>query len=245
MGLSWQSDRDVQVGRSGCGRPAVACYSQSVKPSSAPVLIVAASALSYLLAAAIGLPVLVPFLNALAAFPFMIGSLAPRRCRRSHSPDAGLGGRARHLCNHRLVPGAGRDVPAVLARRRVPQGNVSLRHDRTGSGGRSSASSFHNTPGHAALFSCPGACIRQSPRDAARRGPDELHGVLRRRARSGQPPTDPGDGRSPGCRGRSSESPVSSYSASCLSGPVLARVFGFSYRLRDQRRWLGWAVTGW
>ena len=41
----------------------------------APLVIVAGTALSYLVAAAIGVPALVPILNTLPAFPFMIGSL--------------------------------------------------------------------------------------------------------------------------------------------------------------------------
>jgi hypothetical protein len=45
-----------------------------MKPS-APVAIVAGTALSYLVAAFVGVPALVPVLNTLPAFPFMIGSL--------------------------------------------------------------------------------------------------------------------------------------------------------------------------
>jgi hypothetical protein len=40
-----------------------------------PPAIVAATALSYLIAFAIGIPLLVPFLNVAAGFPFMVGSL--------------------------------------------------------------------------------------------------------------------------------------------------------------------------
>src|SRR3954466_16011093 len=42
---------------------------------AAPLLIVVGTACSYVLAAAIGVPALVPVLNTLPAFPFMIGSL--------------------------------------------------------------------------------------------------------------------------------------------------------------------------
>ena len=46
-----------------------------MNPAWAPVAIVAGTALSYLVAATIGVPALVPILNTLPAFPFMIGSL--------------------------------------------------------------------------------------------------------------------------------------------------------------------------
>src|SRR3954471_3753848 len=46
-----------------------------MNPAFAPVAIVAGTAASYVVAAAVGVPVLVPILNTLPAFPFMIGSL--------------------------------------------------------------------------------------------------------------------------------------------------------------------------
>src|SRR4051794_10237983 len=46
-----------------------------MNPAFAPVAIVAGTAASYVVAAAIGVPVLVPILNTLPAFPFMIASL--------------------------------------------------------------------------------------------------------------------------------------------------------------------------
>jgi hypothetical protein len=46
-----------------------------MNPAFAPVAIVAGTALSYVVAAMAGVPVLVPILNTLPAFPFMIGSL--------------------------------------------------------------------------------------------------------------------------------------------------------------------------
>jgi len=46
---------------------------------TAPLAIVAGTALSYVVAAVIGVPVLVPILNTLPAFPFMIGALRRRQ----------------------------------------------------------------------------------------------------------------------------------------------------------------------
>jgi hypothetical protein len=46
-----------------------------MNPVFAPVVIVAGTALSYLVAAAVGVPALTPILNTLPAFPFMIGAL--------------------------------------------------------------------------------------------------------------------------------------------------------------------------
>jgi hypothetical protein len=46
-----------------------------MNPALAPIAIVSGTALSYLVAALAGVPALVPILNTLPAFPFMIGSL--------------------------------------------------------------------------------------------------------------------------------------------------------------------------
>jgi hypothetical protein len=54
-----------------------------MRPALVPAVIVCATALSYLVAMAIDVPVLVPILNVAAGFPFMIGSL-----RRGRVPEA-------------------------------------------------------------------------------------------------------------------------------------------------------------
>jgi hypothetical protein len=54
-----------------------------MNPALVPAAIVGGTALSYLIGFAIGLPLLVPFLNVAPAFPFMIASL-----RRGHVGEA-------------------------------------------------------------------------------------------------------------------------------------------------------------
>jgi hypothetical protein len=50
-----------------------------IPPAAVPAVIAGGTALSYLLARAIGVPILVPFLNVAPAFPFMIASLRRER----------------------------------------------------------------------------------------------------------------------------------------------------------------------
>src|ERR671913_419450 len=50
-----------------------------MNPALVPAAIVAVTALSYLVGLAIGIPVLVPFLNVAAGFPFMVESLKRAR----------------------------------------------------------------------------------------------------------------------------------------------------------------------
>jgi hypothetical protein len=213
-----------------------------VKPSSAPVLIVAASALSYLLAAAIGLPVMVPFLNALAAFPFMIGSL-----RRGAVDEAIL---------RMLVWAAALGICATTASYLAPaeMSRLFLHGDAyrkemflfvtTGQGAEGNLREFlPQHAGHAALFSVlalASGSLLAMPLGAVLMNYMAFY---------------------VGTLGASSHRPIQAMVLAwvpwaiiriasfvvlgvVLSGPVLARVVGFSYRLRDQRRWLGWAVTG-
>src|SRR3954469_8006351 len=50
-----------------------------IPPAAVPAVIAGGTALSYLLARAIGVPLLVPFLNVAPAFPFMVASLRRER----------------------------------------------------------------------------------------------------------------------------------------------------------------------
>ena len=54
-----------------------------MSPALVPAAIVGGTALSYVVAAVVGVPVLVPFFNVVPAFPFMVGSL-----RRGHVGEA-------------------------------------------------------------------------------------------------------------------------------------------------------------
>ena len=73
---------------------------------------------------AIGVPALVPFLNVVPAFPFMIAVAAPRPRRRGGLADADLGRRAGRVRNGALVSRHGGRRPAVPARRELPAGDV-------------------------------------------------------------------------------------------------------------------------
>ena len=213
-----------------------------MKATNAPVLIVAGSALSYVLGALIGLPVLVPFLNALAAFPFMIDSL-----RRGDVDEAIV---------RMLVWAAALGICATTASYLAPtkMSHLFLHGDAyrkemflfvlTGQGAEGNIREFlPQHAGHAVLFSAlalASGSLLAMPLGAVLMNYMAFYvGVL----------------------GAASRKPIAAMVLAwvpwaiiriasftmlgvVLAGPLLARGFGFSYRLRDQRRWLGWALAG-
>jgi hypothetical protein len=217
-------------------------YSRGVSPSRAPIAIVAGTAASYLVAIALGVPALVPVLNVAPAFPFMVAAL-----RRGNVAEA---------IGRMLVWAAAMAVCATTTAYLAPAETARLflhgdayRRELfefvlTGRGAEGSIRTFlpqHLT--HAALF-CGLALASGGVLGMA------LGAVLINYM-----------GYYVGALGAASLQPLRAMALAwvpwaiiriasfvvlgvVLGGPLLARVGGFAYRLRDQRRWIAAALVG-
>jgi hypothetical protein len=213
-----------------------------VNPRLAPVVIVCGTALSYVVAELIGVAALVPVLNVLPAFPFMIGSL-----RRGNVSEAIV----RMLVWAAAMAVCGTTAsylgPAETARLFI-HGDAYRREMflfvLTGQGAEGDIRAFlPQHLEHAALFSALALAtgsILAMPLGAV------LMNYMAHYV---------------GALGAASLSPLKAMALAwvpwavirimsfvvlgvVLAGPVLGRLFGFEYRLKDQRRWIAIAMTG-
>lgn len=217
-------------------------YSRSVKPTSAPVFIVAGTVLSYAVGLAIGVPWLVPLLNTLPAYPFLIGSLRRRRVDeavlRMIVWAAALGISATTLSY--LAP----DSMAQLFVHGEAYRKEMFVFVTTGQGAEGDIRLFlPQHLGHAAAF-----CVLALATGSLLAMP--LGAVLMNYMAFYV-----------GALGATSVHPLAAMALAwvpwalirivsfitlgvVLGAPVLGRLFGFEYRLGEQRRWLTWAFTG-
>ena len=208
----------------------------------APLAIVAGTALSYVVAAAIGIPALVPVLNTLPAFPFMIGSL-----RRGQAGEA---------IARMLVWAAALGVCATIFSyvRTAEAGSLFLRGEAyrremfafllTGTGPEGDIRQF--LPQHAlhAVVFCVLALVTGSiaamPMGAVLMNYMAYY-VGSLAASSAHPLRAVALAWVPWSLIRIASFVV----LGCvLAGPVLGRVFGFPYALGRQRRWIALAAAG-
>ena len=213
-----------------------------MRPALVPAAIVAATALSYVVALALGIPLLVPFLNVAPAFPFMVTSL-----RRGQTGEAIwrmlVWAAALAVCATVLsyldTAAAGR-----LFLRGEPYRREMFEYLRTGHGAEGDPRAFvplHLT--HAAVF-----CTLALTTGAALAMP--LGAALMNYM-----------GYYVGALGAASAQPWQAMLLAwvpwallriaafvtlgvVLGGPLLGRVFGFAYSLRAARRWLALAAAG-
>jgi len=211
-------------------------------PALAPLVIVGGTALSYFVAFAIGVPALVPILNTLPAFPFMIGSL-----RRGQTGEAIV---------RMLIWAAALAVCATAFSysRTADAGRLFLHGEAyrqemftfllTGAGPEGNIRQFLPTHAlHAVVFSALALAtgsLAAMPMGAA------LMNYMAYYA---------------GALAASSAHPLRAVLLAwvpwsliriasfvtlgvVLAGPVLGRLIGFDYHLRDQRRWLTLALAG-
>src|SRR5919198_858552 len=213
-----------------------------MNPALAPVAIVFGTALSYVVGALIGIPALVPVLNVLPAFPFMIDSLRHREI------GAAIG--------RMLVWAAALGVCATTVSYVAPLETARLfihgdayRREMflfvlTGHGAEGDVRQFlPQHAAHAAIF-----CGLALATGGALAMP--LGAVLMNYM-----------GHYVGALGSASLHPwralvlawvpwslvrIASFVTLgvLLSGPVLSRVFAFEYQLSEQRRWIGLAAAG-
>jgi len=209
---------------------------------AAPVVIVAGTVLSYLVAALAGVPLLVPILNTLPAFPFMIASL-----RRGQIGDAVV---------RMLVWAAALAVCATaFSYARTAEAERLFLHGEayrremfafllTGAGAEGDIRQFLPQHAfHAAMFSALALAtgsLAAMPMGAALMNYMGFYvGALA--ASSAHPLRAVALAWVPWSLVR-----IASFVTLgvVLAGPVLGRLFGFRYALRDQRRWIGLAVAG-
>jgi hypothetical protein len=213
-----------------------------MNPARAPVAIVFGTALSYVAGALIGIPALVPILNVLPAFPFMIDSLR-RRC-------------VGEAVGRMLVWAAALAVCATTASYLAPveTARLFIRGDAyrremflfvlTGRGAEGDIRQFlPQHAGHAAVF-C-GLALATGSALAMPLGALLMNYM----------------GHYVGALGSASAHPWRAVALAwvpwslvriasfvtlgvVLGGPVLSRVFGFEFRLRDQRGWILLAAAG-
>jgi hypothetical protein len=209
---------------------------------SAPLVIVAGTALSYVVAAAIGVPVLVPILNTLPAFPFMIGSLRRGQVGEAIARmlvwAAALGVCAT-VFSYARTADAGRlflhgeayrrEMFAFLLTGSGPEGDIRqflpqhARHAIAFGALAIATGSLAAMPMGAALMNYMGYYVGA----LAASGADPLRAVLVAWV--------------PWSLVR-----IASFVTLgvVLAGPVLGRLFGFRYALGQQRRWMGLALAG-
>jgi len=213
-----------------------------MNPALAPVAIVTGTVLSYAVAAAIGVPVLVPVLNTAPAFPFMIASL-----RR---------GQTREAIGRMLTWAAALAICATAFSytRTADAGRLFLHGEAyrremftfllTGSGPEGDIRLF--LPVHAkhavafAALALVTGSLAAMPMGAALMNYMAYYvGALA--ASSAHPLRAVALGWVPWSLVR-----IASFVTLgvVLAGPVLGRLFGFPYVLRAQRRWIGLALAG-
>jgi hypothetical protein len=217
-------------------------YSRGVRPTLAPVAIVAGTALSYLVGAALGVPALVPILNVSAAFPFMFTAL-----RRGNVPEAIV---------RMLVWAAAMAVCATMASYLAPAEMARLfihgdsyRREMfefvlTGRGAEGNIRQF--LPQHAlhaaafcALAIASGSALAMPLGAVLMNYMSYYVGALG--AASLQPIRAMALAWVPWAIIRIASFVVLGV---VLAGPVLGRLGGFEYRLHDQRRWIALALCG-
>jgi hypothetical protein len=217
-------------------------YSRRVSSARAPIAIVCGTALSYIIGIAIGMPLLLPVLNVLAAFPFMVAAL-----RRGNVPDAIV---------RMLIWAASMAVCATMASYLAPAETSTLflhgdayRREMfefvlTGRGAEGNIRIF--LPQH--LLHATAFCALALATGSILAMP--LGAVLMNYM-----------AYYVGALGAASLQPIKAMALAwvpwaliriasfvvlgvVLGGPVLGRVGGFEYRLRDQRRWIALALIG-
>jgi len=208
----------------------------------APPAIVAATALSYLAAFAIGIPLLVPFLNVAAGFPFMVSALKQGRTGeaiwRMLIWAAALG-----VCATLISCFATTDAARLFLRGESYRAEM-FDFIRTGQGREGDIRAFLPQHAlHAAAFSllaiATGAVLAMPLGAFLMNYMAYYVGALA--AASSHPWKAIVLAWVPWAVVR-----VMSFVTLgvVLSGPVLSRVVGFPYRLADHRRWIGLAVCG-
>ncbi len=217
-------------------------YSRAVSPARAPLVIVCGTAASYLAGIAIGSPVLMPLLNVLPAFPYMVGAL-----RRGNVADA---------IGRMLVWAAAMAVCATTASYLAPaeMARVFVHADAyrkemflfvlTGRGPEGDIRAF--LPQH--LAHAAGFCALALATGSALAMP--LGAVLMNYM-----------SYYVGALGAASLQPVRTMALAwvpwsivriasfvvlgvVLAGPLLGRILRFEYRLQDHRRWIALAGAG-
>ena len=213
-----------------------------MNPAFAPVAIVCGTALSYIVGILIGVPALIPVLNALPALPFMIAAL-----RRGNVPDA---------IGRMLIWAASMAVYATTASYLAPaeMANLFAHGDAyrremflfivTGRGAEGDITVFlPQHVAHAAIFcglAMATGSILAMPLGAMLMNYMSYY-VGSLGAASLQPLKAMALAWVPWALIRIASFVVLGV---VLGGPVLGRLFGFEYHLRDQRRWIALAVVG-
>lgn len=213
-----------------------------MNPSFAPVAIVAGTALSYVVALPLGVPALVPILNTLPAFPFMIASL-----RRGQVGEAIVRmlvwAAALAVCATAFSYGRTADAGAMFIHGERYRQEM-FTYLLTGAGPEGSLRLFlPEHAWHAGAF-CALALVTGSlaamPMGAVLMNYMAYYvGTLA--VASAHPLTTIALAWVPWAVIRIASFVVLGV---VLSGPVLGRIFGFAYRLRDHRRWIGAAAAG-
>jgi hypothetical protein len=213
-----------------------------MKPAFVPVTIVGGTALSYLTAAIVGVPALVPLFNVVPAFPFMIVSL-----RRGRVAEAVI---------RMLIWAAALGIcGTVISYRWTSEAGTLFLHGEeyrremfafliTGIGAEGDIRQFlpmHAV--HATVFSllalATGSLLAMPAGAALMNYMAYYVGALA--ATSIHPVRVIAVAWVPWALLR-----IASFVTLgvVLSGPILGRLLGFEYRLRDQARWIGAALTG-
>jgi hypothetical protein len=213
-----------------------------MNPALVPAAIVAGTAVSYVVAAAIGIPLLVPFLNVVPAFPFMVASLrrgqVGEAIRRMLIWAAALGVCAT-VYSYVDTADAGRLFLRGEAYRREMFGYLSTGQGREGD----PAAFIPQHLGHAAVFCVlaivTGATIAMALGAMLMNYMAYYVGALA--AASAHPWQAMFLAWVPWAVIR-----VASFVTLgvVLGGPLLGRVLGFPFRLAAQRRWLAVAAGG-
>jgi hypothetical protein len=223
-------------------RPALQPPSRVLPRAGAPLAIVAGTALSYAIAMPLGVPLLVPVLNTLPAFPFMIASL-----RRGHTGEA----IARMLV---WAAALGVCATAISYWRSEEAGRLFVHGEAyrtemfsyviTGVGAEGNIRQFLPQHAfHAAVFTAlalaTGSLVAMPMGAMLMNYMAYYVGALA--ATSTRPLQVVAFAWVPWALVR-----IASFVTLgvVLAGPVLGRLFGFSCRLRDERRWIALALAG-
>jgi len=195
-----------------------------MNPVLVPAAIVGGTALSYIVAFLVNVPALVPFLNVVPAFPFMIASL-----RR---------GRLGEAVWRMLIWAAALAVCATVYRREM------FEYLRTGFGPEGDIRRFVPMHlAHAAVF-C-GLAIATGSLLAMPLGALLMNYMAYYAGALGAASADPWLAMSLAWAPWAVVRVAAFVTLGVVLGaPVLARLFGFEYRLRDRTRWIGLAAAG-
>jgi hypothetical protein len=213
-----------------------------MNPVMVPAAIVCATAASYVLAIAIGMPLLVPFLNVLAGFPFMVASLQRRRIGEAIGRML-LWAATMAVCGTLFSYVATADAGRLFLRGETYRQEM-FEFVRTGSGTEGNIRLFlPQHLAHAAAFSAlalaTGSTLAMPLGAVLMNYMGYYVGALA--AASAHPWRAMAVAWVPWSVLRIASFVVLGV---VLSGPVLGRVLRFDYRLRDQRRWVMLAALG-